>query len=109
MASVDGLVDEVKAAIPALAQNVLGGFAGEAAKIAAEFVEKSRKDIESYAALLALGEIDAVQFESSVRGKVQVGKMRLLQIKGMMEAAVDEFMSGLTSTILTSALKLIPS
>ena len=107
MSGFENFFSEIKSNIPQLAQASLKQFAGEAGGIMADYLENAKMDLQSYSLMLATGGIDKDEFASSVRAKIQVGKMRLLQIKGLAEAAVDEFLSSLEDSVISSAFKFL--
>ena len=107
MPAFEKLFNEVKDTIPHLAETELKEFADEAGEIMRDYLEKAKADLRTYSLLLAAGKISETEFKSSVRGKLQVGEMRLLEIKGLGEAAVDGFVTGLINTFIDGAIKIL--
>ena len=97
----------VKSSIPALAEQDFKSFAGQAGSIMMDFLEKSKTDIRTYSLMLAANKITEDEYRSSIRGKLQIGKTRLLEIKGLGEAGVDKFLAGLENAFVTGVLKMV--
>lgn len=93
--------------MPQLAEPTLNQFAEQAAGITADFLEKAKSDLRTYSLMLAAGKYDEDEFESAVREKMQIVKLKLLELNGIPGAAVDDFMDGLVDTLVTIAINTI--
>jgi ADP-dependent phosphofructokinase/glucokinase len=73
-----------------------------------EFLEKSKDDIESWTTALVNGELPKNEYETLMRGKIDVAKMIYLKNKGIGKIEIERFTSAVIKTVIDSAFGLLP-
>jgi hypothetical protein len=101
------LFNEVKDAVPEIAETSMEGPAREASVVMSDYLEGVKNDLRSFSLLLAAGKMTQEQYKSAVQGKLEAGKTHLLEIGGLREVDVDRFIRSVENTLMDGAFKIL--
>lgn len=108
MAGFDEVVLAIQKGIPNLAESCLNGFVEEAKTNVRTFLERSRKDVESWLEALATKQLSQEDFRSLLKTKCALAEMDALKEKGLAEIQLQNFRNGVINLIVTSVMNAIP-
>ena len=107
----NAIVKDVEAQVIALAEEILKGYVGQAKLDAANFLQNSKVSLQKWATMLATGMIDKDEFQSLVKGQLDVAELHALKQAGLAKIRIDQFVSGvvriLTSVVMSAAKSLL--
>ena len=101
------IVKDVEAQVLALAEEIFEQYAKEATADAKTFLVSSKDKLERWSRLLVNGELDKDEYQSLVKGQLDVAELHALKQAGLAQVRIDMFISGvikiLTSVVLSAA------
>src|ERR1700726_3831817 len=78
----------------ALAEKLFKQYTDHALNDVKDFLQKSKDDLKRWVEEAARGEIDKGEFESLVKGQLDVAEMRALKQAGLAAVQIDTFTNG---------------
>ncbi len=100
MSNYEQLYSYLLQEIPLLAQNILGGYTGQATKDAQIFLQSLETDLKTWIEALSKGEISPADLEFLLRGKRDLAKLQVLKQAGLAKVAIEQFRDALLGVIL---------
>ncbi|HYR21557.1 MAG TPA: hypothetical protein VEP30_01355 [Chthoniobacterales bacterium] len=109
MANIDinGLLKNVEDQTKALAQKQFKQYTQQAVGDVKDLLEKSKADLKRWVEELARGEMDKDEFESLVKGQLDVAEMRALKQAGLAEVQIESFVNGVVDIVVNAAFSAI--
>ena len=101
------LFNEVRDALPELAETSLAGSVQQASVVMSDYLDGVKNDLRSFSLLLAAGKMTQEQYKSTVQSKLEAGKTHVLEIEGLREADVDRFIRSIENTLMDGAFKIL--
>lgn len=108
MADTDAIVKSIEEQSKALAEKLFKQFTRQAVADTKEFLEKTRDDIERWAAELEREEIDEDDLASLLRGQKDLAEMRALKQAGLAQVTIDTFTNGVLEIATSAIMAAIP-
>jgi len=110
MANIDinGLLRNVEEQTKALAEKQFKQYTQQAVGDVKDLLEKSKADLKRWVEELARGEMDKDEFESLVKGQLDVAEMRALKQAGLAEVQIESFVNGVVDIVVNAAFAAIP-
>ena len=110
MANIDinGLLRNVEEQTKTLAQKQFKQYTQQAVGDVKDLLEKSKADLKRWVEELARGEMDKEEFESLVKGQIDVAEMRALKQAGLAEVQIESFVNGVVDIVVNAAFAAIP-
>lgn len=108
MADIDKIVKTAEQGIIHLAQTTFTTFKSQAIADGKAFLMAARNDLEKYTEQLATGKITADEFRDLMQDQGDLAKMEALKEAGLAHVALDTFVDGMISIIITAAFSAIP-
>ena len=105
---IDSIIKSAEQGIAHLAQQTLSDYTTQAVADGTDILNAIKEDLAGYTEQLAVGEIDQDTFNNLIQNDVSLVKMTALEQAGLAEAALDKFVSGVESIIITAAVSAIP-
>ena len=97
------IVKDVEAQVLALAEEILKEYAREAKLDVANFLENSKVRLIKWGTMTSTGELDKDEFQSLVKGQLDVAELHALKQTGLAQVRFDMFKNGVVK-ILTSVV-----
>lgn len=110
MANIDigAILKDVENQTKALAQKQIKDYSQQAVGDVKDLLERSKDDLKLWTEELARGEMDKGEFQSLVRGQVDVAEMRALKQAGLAEVQIESFVNGVIDIVVNAAFAAIP-
>jgi hypothetical protein len=103
--------DFVKTVITNLGSQItpaLKNYASDIEKDANDFFQDTKKDMEKWTKDLASGKLTKDDFDTLVKGKSDLTKMRYLKKKGIAKIEIEKVKTSLIDTVISTGFSLIP-
>lgn len=91
-----------------LAATTFANYKNQAIADGKAFLDAAKADLEKYTRQLAAGEITLDQFRDLMQDQADLAKMDALKAAGLAQVALDSFVNGAISIMITAALSAIP-
>jgi hypothetical protein len=89
-----------------LAKKDLKDYQDQAVLVGANFVSKTKADLEEWTNQLEKGELSRADFKWLVKGKKDLAEMQALEQAGLALVARDRFVNSLTSVVADTAFSV---
>jgi len=101
----NAIVKDVEAQVLALAEEILKEYAREAKLDVVNFLENSKQRLIKWGTMTATGELDKDEFQSLVRGQLDLAELHALKQTGLAQVRLDMFKNGVVK-IVTSVVMI---
>jgi hypothetical protein len=110
MANVDinKILQTAEAGIVHLASTTFANYANQAIADGKAFFAAAKADLTKYTQQLAAGSITLDQFKDLMQDESELAEMDALKQAGLAQAALDSFVNGAISIMITAAMSAIP-
>jgi len=101
------IVKDVEAQVLALAEKIFEEYSKEASLDAKNFLENSADKLKRWTTMVASAIIDKEEFQSLVKGQLDVAEFHALKQTGLVQVRIDMFKNGLVTIVTTAVLGAI--
>jgi hypothetical protein len=108
MANINSILQNAEQGIVHLAQQTLSTYSKQAISDGQDFLAAIKSDLTSFVEQLEDGDIDQTTFKTLVQNDANLAQMNALKQVGLAQAALDSFVNGAISIIITAAFSAIP-
>jgi hypothetical protein len=91
-----------------LAATTFANYKNQAISDGKAFLSAAKADLQNYTEQLAAGEITPDEFRDLMQDEADLAKMDALKAAGLAQVALDTFVNGAISIMITAALSVIP-
>lgn len=106
MATFDDFAKALEEGAKKLAKELFDGSEAEALADMKAFLDKSKKDLERWTALLAAGTITGQDFSDLVQAKKALAELHALTRTGVVLIKLERFRAGIINLVVETAFKI---
>jgi hypothetical protein len=104
----DAILKSIEGQTKALAQKELKGFTQQALSDVQSFAQKSKADLERWTQEVLQGKMSKDEYESLVKGELDVAEMEALKQAGLAQVRIDSFTNGFLEILSSAVVAAIP-
>jgi hypothetical protein len=104
----DAILQSIEGQTKALAQKLLKGYTDQALSDVKGFAQDSKANLERWTQEVLQKQMTADDYESLVKGELDVAEMRALKQAGLAQVQIDTFTSGFLEILTSAVVAAIP-
>src|SRR6266404_4436666 len=104
----DAILKSIEGQTKALAQKLLKGYTDQALSDVKDFAQTSKADLQRWTQEVLQKRMNRDEYESLVKGQLDVAEMRALKQAGLAQVQIDTFTNGVLDIIVSAAFAAIP-